>query len=81
VASVVPIWLLAVVAAVLVGIFAAPADVTRWLPVSLAAIAIVAFAVQLGIQRKEGFVLRVMASITGAVIVLAVATLVLPLVA
>ena len=78
-ASIVPVWLLSVVAAVVVGIVAS-ADAATWFAIALAASVIIAFAIQLGIQKKEGFVLRVMASVTGAVIVLGVATaIVLPI--
>jgi hypothetical protein len=80
-ASVLPIWVIALVASLLVGFFAPPADYLTWLPVSLAGSAVLAFGVQLGIQRKDGFVTRLMASITGAVVVLGAATAILSLVA
>ncbi len=75
-ASIVPVWVLSVVAAVLVAVLVAT-DAATWLAIALAASVIVAFAIQLAIQKKEGFVLRVMASVTGAVIVLGVTTAVL----
>lgn len=78
-ASIVPIWVLALALAIIVAVFAPTEGTERWLPVSLAVTAIVAFGVQLGIQRKDGFVFRVMASITGSVVVLGVATLLIPL--
>jgi len=34
----------------------------------------VTFFIQLAIQRKEGFVVRAMASVTGAIVVLAIAS-------
>jgi hypothetical protein len=78
-ASIIPVWLLALVLAIVVAVLAPTEGPARWLPVSLALTSFVAFAVQLGIRRKEGFVFRVMASITGAVVVLGAATLLLPL--
>lgn len=50
-----------------------------WLPIAMAAGVIVSFAIQLGIQRKEGYVTRVMLSIGGAVVILALTTGVLAL--
>lgn len=78
VASVIPVWVLAAIGAVLVLAVAGPSDRLRWLPVVLAATSIIAFGVQLAIQRKDGFVLRVMASIAGAVVVLGLATAIAP---
>lgn len=75
-ASIVPVWLLAIIAAVVVGLVGA-SDPSTWLAIALAGSVIVAFAIQLGIQKKDGFVLRIMASVTGAVIVLGVTTAVL----
>lgn len=75
--SVVPVWLLAAVGAVVVGLVASAADDLVYLPVVLAASVLLTFCVQLGIRRPEGFVNRVTASITGVVVVLAIGTLVL----
>ena len=72
--SVVPVWLAAVAAAVVIGVTSAPGTYVTWLAVALAAAVIVTFFIQLAIQRKEGFVVRAMASITGAVVVLALAS-------
>lgn len=80
-ASVAPVWVLVLVAAVFVGLYSPTGDTYTWLPIVLAASVILAFAVQLAIRQKEGFVLRVMASVTGAVVVLGVATAVLALIA
>ncbi|MFM9877678.1 MAG: hypothetical protein ACKVOG_07500 [Rhodoglobus sp.] len=72
--SVVPVWLAAVAAAVVIGVTSTPETHVTWLAVALAAAVIVTFFIQLAIQRKEGFVVRAMASITGAVVVLALAS-------
>lgn len=66
-------WLAVVVGAVLVGVFAADAAFT-WLPVVMAGAILATFAIQLALQRKEGLVSRVAASVGGAVVLLAVAT-------
>jgi hypothetical protein len=71
--SILPVWLAAVVGAVLVGIFA-PGAAFTWLPVVMAGSVLLTFVIQLALQRKEGLVSRVAASVVGAVVVLAVAT-------
>ena len=69
-------WLAALVAAVLVGVFAGDAFLT-WIPVVAAGLVLLTFVVQLSLQRKEGLVNRIIASIGGSIAVLAVATVVL----
>ncbi|MEF2975796.1 hypothetical protein [Subtercola sp. YIM 133946] len=75
--SVTPIWLVALVGAVLVGVLAQPGQHFVMLPVVLGVIVILTFVVQLGLVRPEGFVDRVAASIAGSMVILAVATLLL----
>ena len=69
-------WLAAIVAAVLVGAFADDAFL-NWIPVAAAGVVLLTFVVQLSLQRKEGLVNRIIASIGGSIAVLAVATVVL----
>jgi multisubunit Na+/H+ antiporter MnhB subunit len=71
--SILPVWLAAVAGAVLVGVYAPDAAFT-WLPVVMAGTILFTFVIQLALQRKEGLVSRVAASVGGAVVVLAVAT-------
>ena len=78
--SVVPVWLAAVAAAAIIGLTSAPEARVTWLGVALAGAVIVTFFIQLAIQRKEGFVVRAMASVTGAIVVLAVASAVFALI-
>ncbi len=73
--SVVPVWVIALIGAV-VGVLSASAYLT-WLPIVLAVAVLITFAIQLALQRKEGLVTRMMASIGGALVILAVATAVL----
>jgi hypothetical protein len=77
--SIVPIWVVAVVGAVLVGVLATPSGVYRGLAIVLAVTVLLTFIVQLALPTKQGLVLRMAASIGGAVILLAVATAVLAL--
>jgi hypothetical protein len=72
--SIVVVWLLALVFAVLVGLLAAPGQGLAWVGLSLAGCTILTLCVQIGTGRKDGYVSRVTASIVGAVIVLAAAT-------
>jgi len=74
--TVAPIWLLALVLAALVVVFAGPAFLT-WSAVALGAIVLVTFAVQLSLQQKEGFVIRLSASLAGAALIIAIAGVIL----
>lgn len=75
--SVVPVWLVAVLGAVAVAVLAEPENYLVFLPVVLGVTTLLTFAIQLGIRRKEGYVNRVTASATGAVVILALATAIL----
>lgn len=72
--SVIPVWVAAVVGALAVGVFA-PFSPLVWIPVVMAASVLLTFAIQLGLARKEGLVERIIASLGGAVAILALATL------
>lgn len=78
--SVFPVWLGSVAAAVVIGVVSLADEQVAWIAISLAAAIIVTFVIQLAIRRKEGFVVRAMASIGGSMLILAIATLVLALV-
>jgi hypothetical protein len=71
--SVIPVWVVALVGAIVVGVFAASSSLT-WLPIVLAGSVLVTMAIQLALQRKEGLVTRMMASLGGALVICAVAT-------
>jgi hypothetical protein len=81
--SVIPVWVLALAGAVLVGVLVPRESVLgsslTWLPIVLAGCVLVTFAIQLALQRKEGLVTRLMASLGGALVILAIATAVLAL--
>jgi len=67
------VWAGTLATAVVIGLVARDLYLVL-LPIAFALAVIVTFILQLGIQRKEGFVQRVMLSVAGAVVVLAVAT-------
>ena len=69
-------WLAVIAGAVLVGVFAGSAFLT-WIPVVAGGAVLLTFVIQLSLQRKEGLVNRMIASIGGSVAILAVATVVL----
>jgi hypothetical protein len=69
-----PVWVLLTLAAGSILLFV-PADARLlWFSIALAAGIILTFCIQLGLDRKEGLVNRVMASLGGSIIVLAIAT-------
>ena len=72
--SVLPVWALVIVGAVITGVTVDGDDHLTRLGIVLAVAVIVTFAIQLALQRKEGFVVRAMAAIGGSVLLLAVAT-------
>jgi hypothetical protein len=76
--SVIPVWVVALGGAVVVGVFAphgsdAGGSLT-WLPIVLAGSVLITMAIQLALQRKEGLVVRMMASLGGALVICAVAS-------
>lgn len=72
--GVVAVWVLAVVAGVLIGVFA-PADWrAEWITVALGVCVIVAFAIQLWYGRSQAFIQRMALSALGALIVLGLIT-------
>ena len=78
--SIVPVWVAAIVGAVLVGTLAQPSGVYGWLSIVLVVSVLLTFIIQLALPTKQGLVMRTAASIGGAVILLAVATGILALV-
>jgi hypothetical protein len=72
--TVVPVWLVAIAGAVLVGVLLPREQYFTWLSIVLAAVTILTFGIQLAFGRTEGFVVRAMASIGVAVVILAAAS-------
>lgn len=72
--SIVVVWLLAVVGAVLTAVLSDPAERLTWLGLTLAGCTLATLSLQIAAGEKVGYVSRVTSSITGAVVVLAAAT-------
>jgi hypothetical protein len=73
--SVIPVWVVVAIGAVLVGVFVPHPAALGWLTIVLFGGVLVTFVIQLGLDEKQGLVNRVMASLGGAIVILAVATL------
>ena len=72
--SIIPVWVAVIAGVVLVGLLSPREDYFTWLPIVFAGGIIITFCIQLAIQRKEGFVSRVMASIGVSLIIVAIST-------
>lgn len=79
--TVIPVWGAVLVGAVLTGLLVPSAYYLFWLSIVFACAILLTFCVQLAIVRKEGLVDRVVLTLCGSILILAVATLVLGLVA
>jgi len=77
--SVIPVWVIALVGAVLVVARADRAPFT-WMLVLLVVCVLVSFALQLATQTKDGLVERISIASSGAFVIVLVATVVLALV-
>lgn len=80
-ASVAAVWFFVAAGAVMTALLAAPEARLQWFPILLAAATILSFCLQLALDSKVGFVNRLMTSLGGSVVILAVATGVIALVA
>lgn len=69
-AGVVAVWVVAALAALAVGVFVDPDWRGAWLLVGLGLCFFVAFAVQLASGRSQGFIVRISASVLGALVVM-----------
>ena len=77
--TVIPVWATAFVAAVLIGVLA-PATYLEWMPIAMAGLVLLTFALQLIVVQKEGLVDRMTASMVGSIGILTAATIVLAIV-
>ena len=73
--GVVAVWLVAAVVAVVIGLFVADDQRAAWLAVGLGGCVVLAFAIQLGYGRSQGFTERVAASALGALVVMGIISL------
>ena len=74
--SVWPVWAVALVGAVVVGVLQ-PSDGIVWFPIVLGVCTLTAFAIQLGGPTVPGLVDRLAAAVLGSVLILAAATAIL----
>ncbi len=72
--SVTPVWVLVALAAILTLVLVPLEQHLLWFSLTLAVSALLTFCVQLGLDRKEGLVSRVMASLGGSLVLLGLAT-------
>ena len=78
--GIVVVWVLAVLSAVLIAVFSAQENRISWMSLGLAGCTIVTLAIQIALGQKDGYVSRVISSISGAVIVYAIAIAIFALV-
>jgi hypothetical protein len=79
--TVIPVWVLVIVGAVLTGVYSPVDQYPTWLSIVLVAGILATFCLQLAIVRKEGLVTRVIASLGGSVVILGLTTAILSIVA
>ena len=79
--TVLPVWVLVAVGAVLVGLLAAPREYFTWLPIVLGIAVLLTFSIQLAIVRRDGLVTRAMVSVGGSVVILFLVTVILGMLA
>lgn len=79
--TVIPVWAVVAVGALLVGVLSPRSDYLQWLPILMAGALLLSFCLQLAIVQKDGLVDRVVLSAAGSILILALATLVLGLIA
>jgi hypothetical protein len=77
--SIVVVWIAAVVCTITIALVATPQNYAPWLSLSLAICIVGSLCVQLATQEKRGFVDRLIGSIVGSIVVLAIASLILAL--
>lgn len=70
------IWLAAVFAAVGIGLLADPDRQLAWVPIAMLMLVLVTALLQLGSAKAEGFIHRMALSMSGAAIILGIASLV-----
>jgi hypothetical protein len=68
--GIIAVWVIAVVVALAIGVFAEPEWRGAWLPVGLGVCFLSAFTIQLASGRSQGFIMRVSLSVLGAMVVM-----------
>jgi hypothetical protein len=75
----IPVWIVALVGAIVVGVTAPGDHYLVWLPLVLGGTIILTFCLQLATREKDGLVDRAMLSLSGSFVILAIATAILSL--
>ncbi|TFD29309.1 MULTISPECIES: hypothetical protein [Cryobacterium] len=70
------VWVLAIAGAILTAILATDGSEISWIGLTLAVCTLVTLGLQIATRTKEGYVKRVTMSITGAIVILVAATIV-----
>ncbi|WP_104127622.1 hypothetical protein [Cryobacterium sp. Y57] len=70
------VWLLAIGGAILTAILATDGSEISWIGLTLAVCTLVTLGLQIATRTKEGYVKRVTMSVTGAIVILVAATIV-----
>lgn len=70
--SVGAVWLIALVLGILIGSLSASTEYASWLSLALGVCVLASFGAQLATQRKDGFVNRLAATLTGSFVILGV---------
>lgn len=78
--GIVVVWVLAVLSAVLIAVFSMEENRISWMSLGLAGCTIVTLAIQIAQGQKDGYVSRVISSISGAVVVYVIAIAIFALV-
>lgn len=68
------VWAFALIASVLIAVFSHPDHDGAWLSLALGASVVLALIIQIATQEKRGFVSRLASSVSGALVILAIAT-------
>lgn len=71
------VWIAALVGVVGVGVFTAPERHIAWVSIVLLVLICLTCVLQLALQRADGFVRRMSVSLVGALVILAIGSLVL----
>lgn len=70
------VWITAALMSAAIGVFVVPADRAGWLAIGLGACVILAFGVQIAVGRAQGFIIRLAASVVGALAIMGIISLV-----
>jgi len=72
--TVAAVWAFALVCAVLIAVFARDSADGAWLGLTFGGCVVISLVIQIGTQEKRGFVSRLASSVSGSLLILALAT-------